>query len=127
MLLWLSVPWLIAVPITPAIIASAVITVRRDALRAASRAIAALELNDDCVCAVQFKSGEWREAVVVGTSFVAPYLTTVNLKIEGYRFVRHVVVLPDSLDADFFRQLRVLLRWKWRDSSKSASVENVGP
>lgn len=125
LLLWFSAPWSIAAPIGLAVIATAIITVRRDALLAASRSIVAIELDDDCSCAVQFKSGEWHDALVLGTSFVAPYLTTVNLKIEGRRFARHVVILPDSLDADFFRQLRVLLNWKWRDPGGSASAEDA--
>ncbi|MBA2352152.1 MAG: hypothetical protein M3R15_16195 [Acidobacteriota bacterium] len=118
-LLWLAAPGVIAAPITPVIIASAFVTVRQSALHAASRAIVALELDDDCLCAVQFKNGEWREALVLGTSFVAPYLTIVNLKIEGNRFAKHVVILPDAVDAELFRQLRVLLRWKWRDARNS--------
>ena len=57
------------------------------------------------------RTGTWREARILGSSFVAPWLTVLNLRVEGLRLARHVVILPDNVDADTFRRLRVLLRW----------------
>ena len=44
-------------------------------------------------------------------SFVAPWLTVVHWRPLGARFKRTVVVLPDMIDAEGFRALRVILRW----------------
>jgi toxin CptA len=44
-------------------------------------------------------------------SLVTPYLTVLNVLPQGARFSRSVVILPDSLDAESFRQLRVWLKW----------------
>jgi toxin CptA len=45
-------------------------------------------------------------------SLVHPYLTTILfLPVRG-RFARAIVVLPDSLSATQFRELRVWLKWR---------------
>jgi toxin CptA len=44
-------------------------------------------------------------------SFVAPWLTIVRWRPLGARFTRTLVVLPDRVDAESFRALRVILRW----------------
>lgn len=48
---------------------------------------------------------------VQGSSVVTPYLTVLNIALDGMRRTRNVVILPDSMDATSFRQLRVLLKW----------------
>ena len=49
---------------------------------------------------------------VVDGSFVAPWLTIVRSRPKGAWFDRTLVVLPDMLDADAFRELRLRLRWE---------------
>jgi toxin CptA len=48
---------------------------------------------------------------IVAGSFVAPWLTIVRWRPAASRLVRTVVVLPDMLDAQSFRAVRVALRW----------------
>jgi hypothetical protein len=43
-------------------------------------------------------------------SFVAPWLTVVRWRPAGTRFDRTLLVVPDMLGADAFRELRVILR-----------------
>jgi hypothetical protein len=50
-------------------------------------------------------------ASVVDGSFVAPWLTIIRWRPEGAWFDRTIVVLPDMLPADAFRELRLRLRW----------------
>jgi len=35
--------------------------------------------------------------------------------------IRRIVILPDSIDREDFRQLRVSLRWKWSSLTTGAS------
>jgi len=54
--------------------------------------------------------------VVAADSVVTPYLTVVHFYEKDASllrrfFTRHVVVLPDALDKESYRQLRVWLRW----------------
>lgn len=55
-------------------------------------------------------------ALVCPDSVVTPYLTIVHLKPQQLNFIRrswfsHIVILPDMVDAECYRQLRVWLRW----------------
>jgi hypothetical protein len=38
----------------------------------------------------------------------------LNLNANGERLARHVVILPDAINSEDFRKLRVLLRWKYK-------------
>ena len=63
--------------------------------------------------AVEVDDGEGRTVAgeVRSGSFVAPWLTIVRWRPEGARFSRSIVLLPDMVDAEGFRGLRVALRW----------------
>ena len=52
------------------------------------------------------------EGEVVDGSFVAPWLTIVHWRPRGARFTRTLLVMPDMLDPEPFRALRVILRWE---------------
>ncbi len=80
-----------------------------------------LEPSDEMTCTLESQRGERIVCALLGSSFAAPYLTVLELKprkpSKSWRkfFTRSVVILPDGIDAEEFRQLRVLLRWKWKD------------
>jgi toxin CptA len=57
------------------------------------------------------RSGEMVAATVLGSSTVMPWLTVLNLELPGKRLARHAILLPDAVEADEFRRLRVWLRW----------------
>lgn len=106
--LWgLPITWTIQTGLSAIVAASAAISIRH-VLRPD---IVALRVNMSGVFFVQPRDGDWQEAVLLGTSFVAPYLTVLNLKSSNKRWPQHVVLVPDVLPADAFRQLRVWLKW----------------
>ena len=72
----------------------------------------ALEVSSDHQFSMQTRASGWSEYDVLGTTYVTPYLTVLNLRGHGERGARHVTLLPDSLHAEDFRKLRVWLRWK---------------
>ena len=86
----------------------------RHALLKARGAIVAMALKDCENVSVQTSDGAWREARILGTSYVSPLLTTLNVKAEGLTLVRHVLIVPDNIDGEDFRQLRVVLRWGYQ-------------
>jgi toxin CptA len=88
------------------------------ALLRSRKAIVALEITDGGVLTFQTRSGEWRRGILLDSSFVAPYLTVLNLKTDGTRLARHVVIMADSVAAEEYRRLRVWLRWR-----KTAAVD----
>jgi toxin CptA len=80
------------------------------ALRAAE-AIVALEITERGRLSFLTRGGKWRACELLGSTYVSPWLTILNLKPEGGRLVRHVVLVTDNVDARDFRRLRVWLRW----------------
>ena len=86
----------------------------RRALPVASLRIAAdgrLQCRDD--------TAEWRDAEVLGDSFVSTGLIVLRYRTTDKR-VRCLTLLPDSADADDLRRLRVSLRWARRTRSDTA-------
>jgi toxin CptA len=65
-------------------------------------------------------TGEWRDAEVLGDSFVSTALIVLRYRIGGSP-ARSLTLLPDSADADDLRRLRVSLRWTRRTRSDTAS------
>jgi len=66
---------------------------------------------------------------ICSDSVVTPYLTVVNCREPDAKwlaciFAPRLVILPDMLDAESYRQLRVWLRWgRARDVSRSKPSE----
>jgi toxin CptA len=62
------------------------------------------------------RDGKQIDVHVHGDSVVTPYLTVVNCQVADAPlltrlFAPRLVILPDALDAESYRQLRVWLRW----------------
>jgi len=73
--------------------------------------IIALRVNVKGELSIQQRDGSWQEAALLGTSFVTPWLTILNLRFSARRWPQHVVLTPDALPQDDFRRLRVWLKW----------------
>ena len=84
----------------------------RDGWRRLPGSVTELRLWADGSCAVKLRQGSWQSCRIRGESFVAPWLTVLSLAQEGRLLRRYVVILPDALDPEAFRRLRVWLRWK---------------
>jgi len=91
---------------------------RRQAWRSAAASLVELELRADCSVSARSRGGIWRAYRVAGSSFVSPLLTVVNLRLEGARWGRAVLITADSLDPESFRRLRVWLRWRCRGGAQ---------
>ena len=70
----------------------------------------ALTLEGD-LAILTLRNGEQLTGQILRDSLVTPYLTVLNVLPQGARFLRSVIILPDSLDAESFRQLRAQLKW----------------
>jgi toxin CptA len=64
-------------------------------------------------------AAEWRDAEVLGDSFVSPALIVLRYRTAG-RQAGALTLLSDSADADDLRRLRVSLRWTRRTRSDTA-------
>lgn len=83
---------------------------RRDAWLSTPSAGVALMLECDRVV-LTTRGGEQLTGQILHDSLVTPFITVLNILPQGAHLARSVVILPDSLDAESFRQLRVWLKW----------------
>jgi toxin CptA len=116
LVLWpLALPLGMKVAIAILLIASLIYYLRKDALLIAHDAVVALTLTNEMSCILITRSGQSAACSLSDSTFVAPYLTVINLQPVERFFMRSVVILPDSMDAEEFRRLRIWLRWKWKN------------
>lgn len=116
----LDVPLELKFALAAAISANLFHALWRYALLRSRSALVALELRDGSQLNVQTRDGAWPHARILGTSYVSPLLTVLNLKIDGRLLARHVVIASDMVDTEDFRALRVILRWKSAPAASSA-------
>jgi len=84
----------------------------RKAILRSTASIATIEIASDDTFSIQTRHGEWIECEVRGDTFVLWFLTVLNLRRRDSGARISVVILPDAIDAEEFRRLRVWLRWK---------------
>lgn len=89
---------------------SLVYHLRRDAWLSAPSSGTALMLDGDRVM-LATRGGKQLTGHVLRDSLVTPLITVLNVLPQGARFARSVIILPDSLDVESFRQLRVWFKW----------------
>jgi toxin CptA len=98
------------------------------ALLRLATAIVALEITAAGQISFLTRRGTWHACELLGTSYVSPRLTILNLRARGCRLARHVVLVPDSVDAQDFRRLRIWLRWAPRpEASRALTAGNDVP
>ncbi|MBI4192024.1 MAG: hypothetical protein HY525_15970 [Betaproteobacteria bacterium] len=85
---------------------------RRTALLLTPESVAAIEISSDNVLSIQTRRGGWTECEVLGSTYVSSFLTVLNLRRLDNRNRKSVAILPDAIDAEDFRKLRVWLRWE---------------
>jgi toxin CptA len=105
-----ALPGAAAVVAAAGVVLSAVVHVRQ-ALHRARHAVAGLELAADGGAAVAGPAGDWSAARLGGVAVPVPWLAVVTMRDAAGRR-RSAVVLPDSLEPDAFRRLRIWLRWR---------------
>jgi hypothetical protein len=110
--IWLTpVPLWVKAGFTFAMAVSLLHALSRKAALHADEAVVALEVTGEGRISFQTRHGDWRSCELLGSSYVSPRLTILNLKVPGVRRVHHVVLVPDNVDEGDFRRLRTWLRW----------------
>lgn len=99
------------------LVTSLVYYLRHYALLKSPESIVAFELSEAMQCMLNTRGGKHIPCVILGSTFVAPYLVVLNLRPENKWLDCSVVIFPDSMGGEEFRQLRVLLRWKWKPTN----------
>ena len=100
---------------------SLVTTLCRHALLAGRSALVAVELHELDHAAVRTRDGIWHDARILETTYVSPILSVLNLRIPGRLLPCHILIVPDNVDPEDFRGLRVRLRWGYRKEALRGS------
>ncbi len=103
----LSLPWWLKIVLLTAILGS---TWRSLIRLRGPRRICRLTLKDDGQLAFSRADGSAGEARLHPQTTVMAFLCVLLLRVRGR--VEALVLLPDALDAEDFRQLRLWLRWR---------------
>jgi toxin CptA len=113
------VPLWVAIPLVLALAAHGVTQAARVALLRGADSVVAVEARRASGIPFRTRDGAWHEGRLLGSSYVSPWLTILDLRPAGARGLRHVVIVPDAVDPDDFRRLRVWLRWGRHDAAAS--------
>ena len=111
MLLVIPVFWSFRLIFGLVLIASFIYCLFRYALLRLPGSVKGLKLTERGVFRIRRVDGDWLQAEVLGESSVKPWLTVLSLKLQEQKLATHVLLLPDSLDQNEFRQLRIWLLW----------------
>ena len=84
-----------------------------------NRSIASIELGADRRIVISDRFGRHISAIVQPESYVGALLTALVFRPEGARRSRALAIWPDTMPADDFRRLRVLLRHGDRGSDQA--------
>ena len=106
----IGLPAVAAGVVAAGLVLSATEHVRRALLRA-PLAIVALAFSADGGVAVAGPDGDWCSASLRRVAVPAAWLAVVAIR-DGRGRRRATVVLPDALDREAFRRLRIWLRWR---------------
>lgn len=110
--LFLPAPEVVRAGLVMLTLAEAIRAARRHAWQEGRGAVRDLVVDIAGRVEVVGADGGRRAGRLVDGSFVAPWLAVVRWRPEGARLSRAVVIAPDAVDAEAFRRLRVLLRWR---------------
>lgn len=100
--------------------------VLKHGLRFLPSACVALKIDINNQLKLIRKDGKILEVSVQENTTVTPYLTVLNSQIKERSwlkslFKQHLVIFPDAVDAEHYRQLRVWLRWGYQRNHQSES------
>jgi toxin CptA len=103
---------------------SAAYFIAQDALILLPWSFTSLALDNKGELSVTRRDGLVGLASVLPSSFVAAYLTVLNMRINSSRWRRNLILSPDRVDAEAFRRLRVWLLWGdfERNQNKTSAV-----
>lgn len=124
---WLAIdaPWWSKAAVASVVTGWTIAALRQHALRIARSSVVEVLLSDDAVVVVRTRGDRLVAGHVREASFVHPWLTTIVWRPDGARFSRSLAIVPDMLDVDDFRRLRVLLRYGRREVTADAPASHA--
>jgi toxin CptA len=123
--LWLAplaVAWSLAGSL--ALAGALFLALRQHARLQAAASVVGLDLREDCSVLAHLREGTAHEHQVARSTFVSPYLTVLSLTAPCRR-ARFVLIMPDSVDAETFRRLRVWLLYRCNGRTSEQGADGL--
>jgi hypothetical protein len=99
--------------------------VRLNASRLSIDAVTEVMLSSDSVIVVRRRDGKLVAGHVRSGSYVHPAFTSIVWRPDRARWSRTLPLLPDMMDVDDFRRLRVMLRYGRREVTAGAPASQA--
>ena len=110
LVLWLMpLPGWLSLFITSAVLVGLLMTWRKQVRRCHLDAVSSLVWGEGRQCRLMLNSGQQQVVELASRAFVLPWLVILYFESPLWR-PQQLVLLPDMLDADVFRRLRVRLK-----------------
>jgi hypothetical protein len=124
---WLTLPtpYLVDACVAIALAAWARHQLRLNGSRSSLRAVVEVMLSSDSVIVVRQRDGKLVAGHVRSGSYVHPAFTSIVWRPDGARWSRSLPLVPDMLDVDDFRKLRVMLRYGRREVTAGAPASQA--
>ena len=129
----LAFSWQIKLLLNTMIIVSVIYTLLCHGLLLLPWSCVGLKVSHKSQLQLVLKNGDVLEVIAQANSVVTPYLTVLNSRVKGaglihhLLFHQHLVIFPDSVDADDYRELRVWLRWAYKQQADLENQVNSEP
>ena len=94
----------------------------RHALLRTRNALVSGLIRDAGNATVTLRDGTELAMEILGTTYVTPMLTVLNLRAQDEHFARHVLFAPDNIDREDYRKLRVVLKWARGRDARNAGI-----
>jgi len=98
---------------------------RRDALHRGGTAVRALRLAPDLILVAYMADGRMVAGHVRASTYVGAWITCIVWRPDGALASRSILLLPDMVQADGFRRLRVMLRYARSGDSQDAPASHA--
>lgn len=112
----------------PVVLATA-FSIWRYAFLALPSSIVTIQINSKNQLKLVRKDGQHLSVQVQANTVVTSGLTVLNCQLEEASLwqkilVQHVIILPDMVDAESYRQLRVWLRWGKVQKNQTVALDS---
>jgi toxin CptA len=106
--------WRLRAVLVAFVAASLLLSLRRHAALRSPQSIVAVEISGDGGWTYCLRDGTWREAELLASTYVSPAVTLLGLRVRESWLARHALIVPDNVDPENFRRMRVAIRWPRR-------------
>ena len=107
----MPVAWWLRAAACSLLVASGTVMIRRNALLKAADSVIGLQLRRDGSCHLQLRNQRAISGELCPGWFASPLMIVVQVACPGQRWRRSITLLPDAVEAECLRRLRIFLRF----------------